>query len=288
MKKYILILTVLIAMTIKANAQIPNSGFENWTTVGSWQYPNEWANSNFISAGPFYSCTKSTDHFPLAVGSFSIRLENNTSLTRLTGGWGLAMTDTAYPFRPSFAITGHPNSLCGYYKFTSLNNDSMFIRIVLFKNGTMVNYFTFITGVTTSAWTSFTLPLTYTSADSAMMYMMALYPNSPTGGPKGNSVLYVDNLSFDNLISNVTEPESKNTIFNLYPNPANDKITITNVQDSENTTINILNIQGKQVMYNQFRDQNNMEFEISNLPMGIYFIEVKSEYGIAVKKFVKE
>ncbi|MDP1726807.1 MAG: T9SS type A sorting domain-containing protein [Bacteroidota bacterium] len=278
---------------MKTNAQIPNSGFESWTTVavgpsGSYQYPNEWATSNPVCTGPFYSCTRSTDHFPLTVGNFSVRLENNTSLTRLTGGFGIATTDTAYPFRPSFAITGHPNSLCGYYKYAPLNNDTMFIRIVLFKNGTMVNYFTFKSGISTSTWTSFTLPLTYTSADSAMMYMMAFYPSSPTGVPNGNSVLYVDNLSFDNLISSVSEPGSENTIFNLYPNPSSDKITIANTENSEETYIRILNIQGRQMMHSQFQNQNNLELDISALPMGIYFIEVNTESEIVVKKFIKE
>ncbi len=283
-----MLLVILFAITMKANAQIPNSGFENWTTVGSYQFPNEWATSNPVCTGPFYPCTRSTDHFPAAVGNFSVRLENNTSLTRLTGGFGYASTDTAYPFRPSFAISGHPNSLCGYYKFTPLNNDTMFIRIVLFKNSTMVNYYTFKTGSSTSTWTSFTIPLTYTSADSAMIYMMAFYPIGPTDEPNGNSVLYVDNLSFDNLISSVSEQASSQTKYNIYPNPASDKITIANAGNSEETYIRILNLQGKQIMNLQFQNQNNLELDISALAIGIYFIEVKTEKGTALKKLIKE
>jgi hypothetical protein len=134
MKKFTIILTILFAMTIATNAQIPNSGFEDWITVGIYEDPTEWATYNSYSTGSFYSCTKSTDHYPASVGNYSIRLENNTSLTQMTGGWGMAMTDTmAYPLQPSFPIVGHPNSLCGYYKYNPLNNDSLYIRIMLFE-----------------------------------------------------------------------------------------------------------------------------------------------------------
>lgn len=92
-------------MTIKTNAQIPNNGFEDWTTIGSYENLNDWATYNSYSAGGFYSCTKSTDHYPTSVGSYSIRLENNTSLTQMTGGWGLAITDTmAYPINRHFLL----------------------------------------------------------------------------------------------------------------------------------------------------------------------------------------
>ena len=86
MRRITIVLTVLIALTIRLNAQIPNSGFENWTTVGSYENPTGWATMNPYCAGPFYSCTKSTDHYPASVGNYSIRIENNTSLTNIMAG----------------------------------------------------------------------------------------------------------------------------------------------------------------------------------------------------------
>jgi hypothetical protein len=232
MKTSAIFLPVLIAMTIRANAQIPNNGFENWTTKGGYENPTGWGTMNSIATGPFFSCTKSTDHFPVSVGNFSIRLENNTSLTQWTGGYGIAMTDPmAYPFQPAFPIVSHPNSLCGYYKYYSLNNDSMFIRILFFERGIMRGDDTFVTGTTTSTWTSFTLPITNTLADSASIWFSAFYPNGPTDGPKGNSVLYVDNLSFDNLSSSVHLSSSglpgKFNLAQNYPNPFNPSTTIS-------------------------------------------------------------
>jgi len=155
MKKLTISLTVLVAMTITTNGQIPNNGFENWTTVGNYEDPIGWATMNPYCSGPFYSATKSTDHYPASVGNYSIRVENNTSLTQMTGGYGIAMTNAFdYPFKPAFPIVGNPTSLCGYYKYNSLNNDSMYVRIVFFENSIMLGYNTFITGITTSTWTS--------------------------------------------------------------------------------------------------------------------------------------
>lgn len=278
MKKFTFILTVLIALTIETNAQIPNSGFENWTTVGSYENPTDWATMNASSAGPFYSCTKSTDHYPAAVGNYSIRVENNTSLTQMTGGWGMAITNAFdYPFKPAFPIVGSPTSLCGYYKYNSLNNDSMFIRIVFFQNSIMLGYNTFISGITTSSWTSFTLPITFASADSATLYFSAFYPNNQTSSPKGNSVLQLDNLSFDNLINSMSENPSNKDLINFYPNPASNIVTlnIDNI-DYQDLTLNIYNIMGSLVKTEIFK-QNQQQINVSDLSNGIYVVEIKSK-----------
>jgi hypothetical protein len=287
MKKITILLTVLVAITIKTNAQIPNNGFENWTTVGSYENPTGWATMNYLSAGTFYSCTKSTDHYPVSVGNYSIRVENNTSLTQMTGGFGMAITDTmAYPFQPAFPIVGNPTSLCGYYQYNSLNNDSMFIRIVFFENSIMLGYNTFITGITTSTWTSFTLPLTYPSADSATIYLSAFYPSGQYDGPNGNSVLYVDNLSFDSLIISVSEQTPKNTIINLYPNPASDVVllTIENTNTAD-LTLNIYNIMGSLIRTEALK-QNQQQINVGDLDNGIYIVEIKFKGLIRKQKLI--
>ncbi len=278
---------LIIVMSINVKAQIPNNGFEDWATIGSYEDPTGWATMNAVCAGPFYSCTKSTDHYPVSVGNYSIRLENNTSLTQTTGGYGMAITNAFdYPFKPAFPIVGNPTSLCGYYQYNSLNNDSMFIRIVFFENSIMLGYNTFITGITTSTWTSFNLPLTYPSADSATLYFSAFYPSGPTDGPKGNSVLYVDNLSFDNLIGSVSEQTSENTTFSLSPNPASNIVTL-NIDNRNNAdlTLNIYNVIGELVRSDLLK-QNQQKINIGDLNNGIYIVEIKSNEWTAKQKLI--
>ena len=274
-------------MTITTNAQIPNSGFETWTTTGSYEEPTGWATMNPACSGPFYSATKSTDHYPASVRNYSIRVENNTSLTQFTGGFGMAITNAFdYPFKPAFPIVGSPTSLCGYYKYNSLNNDSMFIRIVFFQNSIQLGYNTFVTGISASDWTSFILPLTYPSADSATLYVSALWFSSQTSGPKGNSVLYVDNLSFDNLISSIPEQTVKNALFSLYPNPASDIITLNiDNRNNDDLTLNIFNLIGALVKSEKFK-QNQQQINVGDLGNGIYMVEIKSKEWTEKKKLI--
>ena len=286
MKKSTLILFIVFTISINLFAQIPNNGFETWATTGSYEQPVDWATMNPYSPGTFYSCTKSTDHYPASVGSYSARLENNTSLTQMTGAYGMIMTHAFdWPFKPAFPIVGHPNSLCGYYKFNPLNNDSLFISIVFFQSGSVVTYNTYVTGVAASSWTPFNFPLTYTSADSATIQISAFYPNTPTDGPKGNSVLYIDNMSFNALI-NVPEMSANKPVFNIFPNPASGFITlnIKNINIAD-LTLNIYNVVGELICSEAIK-QNQQQINVADLSNGMYIVEVKSSEGSEKQELV--
>ena len=162
MKKFTIILTVLITLTIKANAQIPNNGFDNWTTIGSYVDPTFWGSTNSYSTGPFYAVTKSTDHYPVTVGAYSVRIENNTALAPNFSGRGFVSTGPPPPspdFRlPAFWPYGN-SSLTGYYKFAPQNGDTMLIQIELFRFGSSVFSGEFATTASASNWTSFNIPI---------------------------------------------------------------------------------------------------------------------------------
>lgn len=286
MKKSTLIMFVVIAMAINLNAQIPNYGFETWSTTGSYEQPLDWATMNPYSPGTFYSCTKSTDHYPASVGSFSARLENNTSLTQMTGAYGMIMTHAFdWPFKPAFPIIGHPNNLCGYYKFNPINQDSLFIRIVYFQGGSLAGYNTYVTGVAASSWTPFIFPLTYTSADSATIQISAFYPNTPTAGPKGNSVLYIDNMSFDALI-NVPETSAEKTLFNVYPNPVTDEFTIEMNGNVKPLNFEIINTVGQVVYKGNITEKTKVQTE--NFAPGIYTIKLENGKSFEFNKMMKK
>lgn len=286
MKTFTITFSLLIALTINASAQITNSGFEDWTTTGNYEEPDGWATMNPYSPGTFYSCTKSTDHYPANVGSYSIRLENNTSLTQFTGGWGMAITDImAYPFEPAFPVTGHPTSLTGYYKFESLNSDSMWIKVILFNDGAIVMDEQ-INEIGSSSWASFNLPFDiYVDADSATILVCAFLPTGQTDGPNGNSVLYVDNLNFDVLISDVAEHDN-NRLLTIFPNPASDIITL-NIDTKNNSalTMDIYTITGELVRAETLK-QNQQQVTISDLSNGIYLVSIKSNELTETKKLV--
>jgi hypothetical protein len=75
--------------------------------------------------------------------------------------------------------------------------------------------------------------------------------------------------------------------FKIYPNPANDKITIENSSVTKDQTISVYDIQG-QLLIQQPMLQAKTNIDIAKLVKGMYYVKVKTEKGIAVKKFVKE
>jgi len=271
-------LTVLFAITIKINAQIPNNGFEQWYNVGNCMRPTGWGSTNdwTDTTGSYFAVTRSTDHFPVSVGNYSIRIETKASL--LPAFWAQGYACLGYPgqyLRPGFAITGHPNSWNGYYKFLPQNGDTMFIYIRLFYNGVVVSDNALTSTDTVANWTPFTINLpSYTQADSAAIVLASYYFNM--GIPQGNSILYVDNLSFDGLISSISDQTVKNTFFNLYPNPASDIVTL-NIENKNNAdlTLNIYAIAGTLVK-SEILKQNNRQINIKDLCNGIYMVEIKS------------
>ena len=93
MKKLTITLMVFVAMISNANAQIPNNGFENWTSINNCSEPTNWHSLYFLvdSSGTFCPVTQSNDHFPDTMGSYSVRIANDIALWNAGSfvGWGI-------------------------------------------------------------------------------------------------------------------------------------------------------------------------------------------------------
>ena len=77
---------------------------------------------------------------------------------------------------------------------------------------------------------------------------------------------------------------SENINLTIFPNPATDNITIEAPQQS---IIEISNIEG-QLIKTLAASSAKTNIDVSTLPCGVYIVQVKSEKGVAVKKFIKE
>ena len=79
----------------------------------------------------------------------------------------------------------------------------------------------------------------------------------------------------------------------VFPNPANDQISIrVDLNTSENVEINLIDVVGSQVdnVYkgNMQAGANIVEYEISNLPSGIYFLQLKGAASTKTMKLIKK
>ena len=78
----------------------------------------------------------------------------------------------------------------------------------------------------------------------------------------------------------------KNQVFNIFPNPANEQITIryTNNLDSKIQQIRIFNNLGQVVLQS---DKDIKKIDISNFMNGIYHLVIETDSGISSGKFLK-
>ncbi|UXP31949.1 S8 family serine peptidase [Reichenbachiella agarivorans] len=84
---------------------------------------------------------------------------------------------------------------------------------------------------------------------------------------------------------------SENEIL-LYPNPAQREITIKLILPMPSiVSIRLVDTQGRQQLAIENNDQSNKlikwEIDLSDYPAGIYFIQVRSDFGTRVSRFVK-
>ena len=76
-------------------------------------------------------------------------------------------------------------------------------------------------------------------------------------------------------------------LIKLYPNPVFDYLQIETPQQTVQVSIKITNLQGKLMMIVPAKG-NKTTVDVSDLRTGLYFVEVNTENGVAVEKFVKE
>ena len=79
---------------------------------------------------------------------------------------------------------------------------------------------------------------------------------------------------------------SQNDNVILFPNPANNSITIKTLSQTKDDIISLYNIQG-QLIQKQLLNTSS-EINISNLEKGVYFLNVSNTEKTIVKRFVKE
>jgi Secretion system C-terminal sorting domain len=86
------------------------------------------------------------------------------------------------------------------------------------------------------------------------------------------------NLKVDDFFSNK---------FSAYPNPANSIVTLSNTDNLLVTAVSISDINGRTVKNMDVNNLSEVELNVSELTSGVYFMNVTTDSGKAVKKFIK-
>jgi len=256
MKKTILLPAIMMA-AMTASAQIPNAGFENWSTTNGYAQPDGWTTLNAMTnAMSVYTAEMGTPGHP---GSSYLQLTSKT-----VSGMGVM---------PGIAATGNVNmatmsisggfpyatrsaNLTGAWQYMAMSgSDQGFIAAYLTKWNTgaqkrdTVAYANKPLAGMVMSWANFTIPLTYVSntltPDSALIIL-----SSSGMAPANGSYLYVDNLGFSGSVAPTSVANTPGLADNLvvYPNPAKDNLNISfNSSFSGNYTIDVVDLSGKRL-----------------------------------------
>ena len=131
-----------------------------------------------------------------------------------------------------------------------------------------------------------------------------LVHDAPNVIPPVNSLLFIASTigltpsflsfyKFDNLVVsavNTVPLSTQNFIsskFNVFPNPVNDVVTITNNENINIEQVEVFDIIGKTVKIQKGNNEKENTLNLEDLSSGTYLLHIKTDQGIAIKKVVK-
>jgi len=244
-------------------AQIPNGGFENWTTdeFGNLN-PVAWETTNDnpdISVEPYV---------PANQGNYSMRVKAFDPGIFPIGG--IAITEFPYTQRPSF--------FSGWIKTNVMPGDAVYVIVSLWKGDSIIaspDSCTFVIDSTINEYTYFSYGLSYQSAlipDSANIMVIAGKSGYITVGTE----IILDELAFS-TVAGFEENRTEETAFAgpAYPNPASGRIFIPlTLNQGTRVDVDVYNSAGTRLRTINFGSRepghHTLELSVEDFANGLY------------------
>ena len=107
--------------------------------------------------------------------------------------------------------------------------------------------------------------------------LAAKYLTVNVGVAGGTGTVGLDNFSLTAMATGITE--HSNQTISLFPNPSNGIITVSNLNKSYKSTIDIYDVLGKKVYTSIIENQQNTTIDLSKQARGIYFYRINNGEG---------
>lgn len=177
--------------------------------------------------------------------------------------------------------TNKPTAFCGYYRAQGMmtSTDSVFVLVYLTKNGVLVGKGKFSANGNQASWTNFCANITYYSALTPDTVRIRFTPSGMLAG-NGTSftsqTIYfdIDNCSFSAPTA-VADLATQVSSFNVYPNPANEKLIIQ-AEVNNALEVEIYNCLGQLVKKQNIQSGKNT-IPVTDLEAGIYFVKLQDK-----------
>lgn len=283
MKKiiHILIFTFIVNLCF---SQIPNSGFENWTSMGSYENPDSWGTMNNTTAlSGIFTATKATPGSP---GSYYLKLTSQTIASVVVNGIAVSgILDSVNQIPKSgFPFSLRPQSFTGKWQHmisgTSQGSVSVLLtqwNAPLSKRDTIATASQTLSGMAMS-WANFSINFVYESGAFPDTCIIVLKASGAT--PAAGDYLWADNLAFSGSVVGISENNIQKLSMISFPNPANNEIKF-----SFPTTLNkgdlliITDMLGNEVLRKTIND-NTFKLNTQNFANGNYICKLVNKFNI--------
>ena len=223
-----------------------------------------------------------------------------------TGAWGLFCASMGTACNPD-CLNGYVNGMgSSAIKNIAINTaaymDLYFTFWLDYKfytpgsNDELMRYYNIGSGwvLSTTSYTSAS-PNNGTGWNQASFFLSGSYPSyNFSFAFSSNSIgtsdgVYIDDIELSATVNGIEDINSI-TNLNIYPNPSSGKFAVTvnsNQSPVNKMDLKIYNVLGEKVYsMSNIKHQTSNEVDLSSQQSGVYFLQVKSENGIATQKLI--
>lgn len=273
MKKNLLSLIAVLFLCSISVAQnpVPNPGFENWSTGE----PVSWTTNNF---GP----TTLTQTFIAHTGASSIRgevIQTGPSTCYAP----LLMSST---LGQGFSVSQLYGNMKFWYRFNSVSSDIFFGSVaILDASSSVIGAGSGVIFTGTTAWTEYTVPITYTGSGPSKCLITFTVGDSGGGGNVNcGSYFLADDVQLTDVIG-IEEASANAASFTVAGNPASENIFIERSFTANKTTVELLDCLGKKITEAIIAPgERNLSIHVKPLAAGFYFVRLMNGQGQMTKK----
>ena len=271
--------SLFLASSYTIFGQIPNGSFEDWELIDTFQNPVGWETNIYSDNDEgFYRFEMDTS---AAEGNFSLKtIYDSNNVDGLCG----SSATTSITFDSSLG-----NNKSFYCFVKTIPDDSGFgnavIQIKLYNDSQFLWQHVWSALEPLLEFTEVEIPLMYSEADSIVIKLTG-GAGSGANGCVSVATTWFDYLRIEaNTIISTTETESFG--LNIFPNPANENITVILDNNFLIKDLRVYNVHGQEMFLPFTLVQNSIKIDINDIPIGLYFIQAEQNGNLRKGKFVK-
>jgi len=252
-------------------AQIPNPGFESWTTSVP-SVPTGWV-TTVINVTPSTTARSGST----AVQGATVDFGGNIAPAGL---WSF------------FPLQESPGQFTGYYQFSPVGDDRFQVTVLLYKDNIPVAGGDTSFAGAVGSYTQFAVNLEYYTSDVPDTgYVIISTTGPPDGDDHLGTTFLVDDLAFAGTVNSVTQLSTTPGAFTLdqnFPNPFNPTTTIRfSIPQESYVVLEVFTLLGQRVAHllqeRKPAGDYSMTFDASGLPSGMYVARLRAGEAIATR-----